>query len=343
MDGNKEEIMLEKLEKLIAWVEDIEEKNKSSASSLYILKDNEVILEHYNGYHSNSINATPIISSSQFNVASARKSYLGLAVAYALYEGKIKSLDDYATDYFEEIDEQLLGKTTIRHLVTHSHGLHEKDDGTIFREFEPGQNWAYRGINVLMMTKLVNRLYNMSFPDILEERVFIPLGFKKTAWQTKENESLVKQIVNPEVEGSFNLGSHADGTESNLHTSAREFAQWGNLHLNKGFVNGKQIVPREVIEIATQVQSPYYRDNKLPQNGLFWYVQGTPAAYSELGDRVPEGSYQILGITGPTLLIIPKYNVVVAKMYNKRYNYGGENYLYYLREFSNLVTDTFRK
>jgi len=108
MDGNKEEIMLEKLEKLIAWVEDIEEKNKSSASSLYILKDNEVILEHYNGYHSNSINATPIISSSQFNVASARKSYLGLAVAYALYEGKIKSLDDYATDYFEEIDEQLL-------------------------------------------------------------------------------------------------------------------------------------------------------------------------------------------------------------------------------------------
>jgi len=343
MDGNKEENMLEKLEKLITWVEDIEEKNKSSASSLYILKDNEVILEHYNGYHSNSINAAPIISSSQFNVASARKSYLGLAVAYALYEGKIKSLDDYATDYFEEIDEQLLEKTTIRHLVTHSHGLHEKDDGTIFREFEPGQSWAYRGINVLMMTKLVNRLYNMSFPDILEERVFLPLGFKETAWQTKENESLVKQIVNPEVEGSFNLGSHADGTESNLHTSAREFAQWGNLHLNKGFVNGKQIVPREVIEIATQVQSPYYRDSKLPQNGLFWYVQGTPAAYSELGDRVPEGSYQILGITGPTLLIIPKYNVVVAKMYNKRYNYGGENYLYYLREFSNLVADTFRK
>ncbi|PDM37047.1 hypothetical protein CMV37_26035 [Bacillus cereus] len=63
---------------------------------------------------------------------------------------------------------------------------------------------------------------------------------------------------------------------------------------------------------------------------------------SELGERVPKGSYQILGITGPTILIIPEYNVVVAKMYNKRYNYGGDNYLYYLREFSNLVADTFR-
>jgi CubicO group peptidase (beta-lactamase class C family) len=117
---------LEKLEKLISWVEEIKEKNKSSASSLYILKDNEVLLEHYNGNHSNTEDAAPITSSSQFNVASARKSYLGLAIAYALYDGKIKSLDDYAMDYFEEMDEKLLGKTTIRHLVTHSHGLHVK-------------------------------------------------------------------------------------------------------------------------------------------------------------------------------------------------------------------------
>ncbi|RZT15515.1 serine hydrolase domain-containing protein [Fictibacillus sp. BK138] len=331
------------LDKLVTWVENIREKNKSSSSSLYIMKDNEVILEHYNGYHSNSAEATPITSSSQFNVASARKSYLGLVIAYALYEGKIKSLDDYAIDYFGDMDGQLLGKTTLRHLVTHSHGLHEKEDGTIFREFEPGQGWAYRGINVLMMTGLVNRLFNMSFPDLLKERVFSPLGFKETAWQTKESELLVKQIVNPEDEGSFKLGNSTDGTESNLHTSAREFAQWGNLHLNKGFAMGKQIVPKEVIEIATKVQSPIYRDNRLPKNGLFWYVQGTPAVYSELGDRVPEESYQILGITGPTLLVIPKYNVVVAKMYNKRYNYGGDNYLYYLREFSNLVADIFRK
>lgn len=330
------------MKKLINWVEDVKEKNKSSASALYIIKDNEVILEHYDGLHFNSIKAAPITSSSQFNVASARKSYLGLAVAYALYEGKIKSLDDYAINYFDEIDEQLLRKTTIRHLVTHSHGLHEKQDGTIFREFEPGQGWAYRGINVLMITRIVNRLFNKPFPEFLKESVFYPLGFKETAWQTKENETLVKVIINPNDEGLYNLGRFNDGTESNLHISAREFAQWGNLHLNKGFLNGKQIVPRGVIEIATQIQSPNYNDPKLPFNGLFWFVQDTDAAYSEIGNRVPRGAYQILGISGPTLLVIPEYKVVVAKMYNKRYNYGGDNYLYYLREFSNLVADTFR-
>jgi len=192
------------------------------------------------------------------------------------------------------------------------------------------------------MTWLVNRLFNKSFPEILNERVFSPLGLKATAWQIKENDALVKEITNPDVEGSFKLGCFNDGTESNLYTTAQEFAQWGNLHLNKGLMNGKQVVPKDVIEIATQIQSTTYKDKKLPQNGLFWYVQGTPVENSEIGERVPKGSYQILGITGPTLLVIPEYNVVVAKMYNKRYNYGGDSYLYYLREFSNLVADTFR-
>ncbi|MCM3758161.1 beta-lactamase family protein [Sporosarcina aquimarina] len=333
---------MENVRKLIDWVEDIKEKNNSSACSLYILQDNKVILDHYSGFHSNSAEAIPINSSSQYNVASARKSYLGLAVAYALYERKIKSLDDYAIKYFEEIDEHLLGKTTLRHLVTHTHGLHQKEDGTIFREFEPGNGWAYRGINILMMTRLVNRLFNKSFPELLKERVFIPLGLKKTIWQTKEDEALVKEIINPYENGSYKLGSTDNSTESNLYTTASEFAQWGNLHLNKGIVNGRQIIPKEVVEIATQIQSPILKDNNLPRNGLFWYVQGNPADLSEIGDRTPKGSYQILGITGPTLLVIPEYNVVVAKMYNKRYNYGGENYLYYLREFSNLATDTFR-
>ena len=73
-------------------------------------------------------------------------------------------------------------------------------------------------------------------------------------------------------------------------------------------------------------------------------MKDTPSLRSEIGERVPKGSYQILGVTGPTLLVIPKYNLVVSKMYNKRYNYegiDGKNYLYYLREFSNLVADIF--
>ncbi|MEH6993752.1 serine hydrolase domain-containing protein [Neobacillus drentensis] len=326
-------------QKLISYVEDIKGSNHSSGAALVIIKDNKIVLEHYSGYHANTANSRLVDENSQFNIASARKSYLGLVIAYALYEGKMNSLDDLATQYFENFDQELLGKTTIRHLVTHSHGLHQRADGTIFREFEPGEGWAYRGINVVMMTELVNRLYGKSFPELLEERVFKPLGLKETAWQMERNGKLVQVIDDPSEPASYTVGRTNDGTESNLHTSAREFALWGNLHLN----NGMQIVPEEVIQMATQVQGPPNKNKDWPQNGVFWYVQGTPALKSELGERVPKGSYQILGITGPTLLVIPEYNIVVAKMYNKRYNYGGSNYLHYLREFSNIVADTFRR
>ncbi|KGM46140.1 serine hydrolase domain-containing protein [Neobacillus niacini] len=322
---------------LISYIEDIKERNHSSGAALVIIKDNQMVLEHYSGYHANTKNSRPIDATSQFNVASARKSYLGLVVAFALYEGKIKSLDDLAVHYFENIDKELLGKTTIRHLVTHSHGLHQREDGTIFREFQPGANWAYRGINIIMMTELVNRLYDKSFPELLEERVFKPMGFNETAWQTEHNEKLVQVVDDPKEPASYKVGQTKNGMESNLHTSAREFARWGNLHLN----HGMDIVPKEVIQLATNVQNPSYKNNDLPQNGLFWFVQGTPAKHSELGERVPKGSYQIIGVTGPTLLVIPEYNVVVAKMFNKQYNYGGSHYLHYLREFSNLVADVF--
>ncbi len=329
-------------QKLISYVEDIKERNNSSASSLVVVKDNSILLEHYSGYHSNSLNSGPITQTSQFNVASARKSYLGLAVAYALYEGKIKNIDDLAIDYLENFDKKLLAGITIRHLVTHSHGLNQREDRTIYREFNPGESWAYRGINVLMMCQLIKKVYGKNFPQLLHEKVFSHLGFKETFWHRNPNENLVPVIENPEVPASFKLGNSTDGSEPNLHTSTREFAFWGNLHLNNGIANGKQLVPKEVIQLATTVQSPNYKDNELPKNGLFWYVQDKPSLRSELGERVPKGSYQILGITGPTLLVIPKYNLVVAKMYNKMYNYGGANYLHYLREFSNKVADIFK-
>lgn len=45
---------------------------------------------------------------------------------------KINSIDDEVIKYFKDFNPALLGKTTIRHLVTHSHGLEEMNDGTIF-------------------------------------------------------------------------------------------------------------------------------------------------------------------------------------------------------------------
>jgi CubicO group peptidase (beta-lactamase class C family) len=328
-------------EELVSWVEDIKDQNGSSAGALYILKDNHVVVEHYSGRHSHDEDTRNVQADSQFNVASARKSYLGLAVSYALYDKYIKSLDDPISEYMPEMNSKMVIGTTIRHLVTHSHGLHIDEKGNWYREFKAGTGWAYRNIGVEILTELIQRLYGKGFPHLLEERIFSRIGLKETGWRTEPAANLVNiigEVTEPSLSG---LGTTDDGTEKNLFVSAREFALWGQLHLQKGRMNGEQIVPSKVIELSTSIQNGVYHDSSLPDNGLFWYVQGVPKLKSEIGKRVPRGSYQILGVTGPTLLVIPSLNVVVAKMYNKRYNYGGKNYLHYLREFSNKVSDLF--
>ena len=188
-------------------------KNHSSAAALCIIKDNKIVLEHYSGYHTNTSTNKRVTASSQFNIASARKSYLALMIAYALYEGKINSIDDEAIKYFKDFDPVLLGKTTIRHLVTHSHGLEETNDGTIFREFEPGQGWAYRDINVRMMTRLIYQLYNKSFPELLKERVFKHANFQETGWRVQQDENLVEVVNDPNEDAISAIGTVDDGTE----------------------------------------------------------------------------------------------------------------------------------
>lgn len=100
-----------------------------------------------------------------------------------------------------------------------------------------------------MMTLLIYQLYNKSFPELLKERVFKPAKFQETGWRIQQDENLVEIINNPNEDPISGIGTVNDGTEKNLFVSAREFAQWGNLHLNQGMIHDKQIVPKEVIKL----------------------------------------------------------------------------------------------
>lgn len=80
--------MTDEYKHLISYVDKIKELNYSTASALIVIHNDKIVVNHYNGRHSNVASSKKISQSSQFHVASARKSYLGLAVAYALYEGK---------------------------------------------------------------------------------------------------------------------------------------------------------------------------------------------------------------------------------------------------------------
>lgn len=326
-----------KFDDLVIYAERINVLNQGSGSAMVVVQNGTVVTESYSGFHSHLEGARPIQADSQFNVASCRKSYIGLAVALAVHDRRIASIDDPITDYLSELPPDLMAGTTIRHLLTHTHGLTTNDDGMILREFAPGKGWAYENVNIELLSALVRRVTGSSVREMIEERVMRPLGLTETGWHTERNPNLV-QVIRPS--GSvpdWALGTTRDGDQTNLFVSARELAYWGYLHLTRGRVDGRQVVPPEVITMATALQTPTLPDPGLPQNGFLWFVQGCSSSLTEIGERLPIGSYQIVGVTGPLLLIVPQYDLVVVRMYNKLYNYGGRNYLSYLREFGNQV------
>ena len=166
------------------------------------------------------------------------------------------------------------------------------------------------------------------------------MNWTSTEWATEGKDTLVCDIHSPESYPTLRLGSNI-GDERNLFVSARELALWGNLHLNKGFSEGKQILPEEIFNLTTTIQSPTTLPKELSKFGFLWWIKDKDVAcdFDELGSDLPEGSFQILGASGCSCTVIPELNAVAIRMYNSLYTDGSKefDYLGDIQEFGNLV------
>lgn len=306
-----------------------------SGASVMVIHKDHIVSEKYWGKHSKGTNARPIQVDSQFHVASVRKSYIGFTVAYAVHNGYIESIDDEVTKYLSVTNTELLNKTTIRHLLTHTHGLQTTNKGAIVREFQPGQSWAYRGIGIDMLTQIVTNTTGKTVAEILHEQVFKPLKFESTGWYGENHEKLVEVIR--ESDKHWSTSKSIAGDKMNMYVSTRELAYWGYIYLKQGIINGQQVVAKEILKLATTLQSPQLLNKDLPQNGFLWFVKDLPAKKTEMGELVPEGSYQILGYTNVAVLVIPKKDIVAVRMLNSFGSPPGYDYLADIRAFGDTV------
>ena len=324
-------------DRVITNVKETSRKVDCSGAAVLILHKNKVVAEEYWGKKSKQPNAQSIQESTRFHVASVRKSYIGFAVAYAVHKGFVASIDDPIEKYLSGTFLPVMKDTTIRHLLTHSHGL-KKIKGTIFREFQAGESWAYRGINIDLLSQIVRNATGQTIAEIVQQQALSPLELKDTGWYGVINEKHV-DVIKKANDPNWMTSTNTDGSQMNMYVSARDLAKWGYVHLNRGFINGEQMIDKEIIDLATSVQSPSFKDTDLPQNGYLWFVKDLQAKKSELGESTPTGSYQILGYTGVTLLVIPKYNLVAVRAFNSFGSPEGFDYLEDVRRFGDVVVD----
>ncbi|WP_339159539.1 serine hydrolase domain-containing protein [Paenibacillus sp. FSL W8-0186] len=320
---------------LNSYVLDIQKQIKCTAAAVFVIQDDRLVNEWYSGRHSESASSRAVDARTQFNVASVRKTYLAFAISLLIEKGLIRRIDDDISSYANVAAEAVKG-ITIRHCLTHTHGL-ELQEGELTRSFLPGENWAYNNNGIALLTEMVRDLTGKPLAEFLQKELFAPIGLAETGWRTECHEHLIYNYYQDKNNWVGPNDSPA-GEQSNLFVSARELAIWGNLHLNQGKFRGEQVFPQSIFDRITSIQTPAALAPHLPRQGFIWWLQSvTPL--NQIGERVPAGSFQVLGITGCTCLVIPKHRAVAVRMYNALSNPEGYDYLQDIRQFGDLVAE----
>ncbi|GAB7088511.1 serine hydrolase domain-containing protein [Marinifilum fragile] len=230
-----------------------------------IIQDGKVLYEEYwDGYDADS----------HSNIFSATKSIVSLLIGIAIDEGKIKSVDEPIGNYLKEFANDERGKITIKDLLTMSSGLDWDEAyssptsvttkayyGKKLRKVstdqqlieKPGVRFRYQSGNTQLLAFIVEEATGETIAKYAEHTLWKPMHAVNTAlW------SLDKK----------------DGDEKSFccfNTNARDAARFGQLVLNKGSWNGKQLVSEQYITDATSAADYLLNEEKTAALDFYGY------------------------------------------------------------------------
>ncbi len=269
--------------------------------SFLIVKNGNLVLEKYfNGFSPDKLN----------DLKSATKSITSILIGIAIDKGLIKDENqkffDLMPEYFDQTVDGKKKEITLKQILTMSAGFDWNNFGGKWRngwdrskepnEFlirkvplknEPGKVWNYNSALSHLLSGLIKKYSGLpagqagkSTLSFAKHNLFEPLDIKNYRWQKA-----------------------ADGNEmgnSELFMSSRDLAKIGQLFLQNGFWNGKQIVSENWIHKSTQK----YFDG-FPQIGGYGYQWHT----RNFGKY---NSYLAAGYGGQFLIVIPDLQLIVV-------------------------------
>ncbi len=159
---------------------------------------------------------------------------------------------------------------------------------------KPGIVWNYSGGTTNLICKLIrdrfdNREAYWKFP---RRELFNKIGMHSAIWET-------------DATGTF-IGS------SYLYATARDYARFGMLYLNKGIWQGKRILPKGWVDFST---TPAPAAPKGEFGAHFWLNKGTASnPIDRMFPQLPSDAFFAMGYQGQTIAIIPSRKLVVVRL-----------------------------
>jgi CubicO group peptidase (beta-lactamase class C family) len=233
---------------------------------------------------------------------SLSKSFTSTAVGLAVAEGKL-SVDDPVLKFFPNDAPQEpsdnLKAMRVRDLLTmnagHQDELNWRDEAHWVKAFlahpvphKPGTHFRYNTPATYVQSAIVQKVTGERVLEYLTPRLFEPLGIEKPKWDASPQ--------------AVSIGGYG------LYLRTEDIAKFGQLYLQNGQWNGKQLLPAEWVELATSKQvSNGSNPNSDWDQGYgfqFW--------------RCRHNAYRGDGKDGQFCLVLPEQDVVIAITANTR-------------------------
>lgn len=230
---------------------------------------------------------------------SLSKSFTSTAVGLVVDEGLL-TVDDTVISFFADdlpaTVSDNLAAMRVRHLLTMTTGHAEDTLDHIIRaseqnwakiflavpvEHEPGSHFLYNSGATYMLSAIVQTLTGQTVMEYLRPRLFDPLGIDHAIWE------------------SCPRGINTGGWGLNITTDA--IARFGQLYLQQGEWQGKQLIPTDWVAAATVYQTPNAGDEPDWTQGYgyqFW--------------RCRHNAYRGDGAFGQFCVVMPEQDAVLA-------------------------------
>lgn len=259
--------------------------------SLMILRHGNVVTEGW---------WAPYSSEHRQQLYSLSKSFTGTAIGLAVSEGLL-TVDDpvikFFPDYLPAEVSDNLAALKVRHLLSMSVG-HGKDSILLLEAspagvpwektflslpvvFKPGSQFMYNSGASFMLSAIIKKVTGKTAQEYLKPRLYDPLAIQNTTWG--EN-----------WEG-INMGA------SHLRMPTEDIAKFGQLYLQNGVWQGRQIISKDWVSQASSKQMENGKNDSSWGYGYgfqFWLN--------------PPGGFRADGAFGQYSMILPELDAVVA-------------------------------
>lgn len=230
---------------------------------------------------------------------SLSKSFTSTAVGLAVAEGKL-NIDDKVLSFFPEDapaePSENLKALRVRDLLTMSAGhtaepWWSRDDVWTKRFLaqtvvhKPGSTFRYNTPATYMQSAIVQKVTGQTVVDYLTPRLFEPLGIDKPTWDQSPQ--------------GISIGGYG------LYLKTEDIAKFGQLYLQKGQWNGKQLIPADWVALATGKQ---VENDKAPSAGNPDWRQG----YGFQFWQCRHGAFRGDGKDGQFCIVLPEQDAVIA-------------------------------